>query len=40
MTGGDADFLKPLVEEKGIPCVVNHNLVGLGLVNIYNYNRK
>ena len=40
MTGGDADFLKPLVEEKGINCEVNHDLVGLGLVSIYNYNRK
>lgn len=40
MTGGDADFLKPLIEEKGISCEVNHDLVGLGLVSIYNYNRK
>ncbi len=40
MTGGDADFLQPLVEEKGISCEVDHNLVGLGLISIYNYNRR
>ncbi len=40
MTGGDADFLKPLLEERGVNCSVDHNLVGLGLVSIYNYNRK
>ncbi|MDE6297645.1 MAG: lipocalin family protein, partial [Muribaculaceae bacterium] len=39
MTGGDADFLKPLIEKRGVGCVVNHDLVGLGMISIYNYNR-
>ena len=39
MTGGDADFLKPLLEERGLECSIDHDLVGLGLVSIYNYNR-
>ncbi|MDE6026685.1 MAG: type III pantothenate kinase [Muribaculaceae bacterium] len=39
MTGGDADFLRPLLEEKGMECRIDHNLVGLGLVNIYTYNK-
>lgn len=40
MTGGDADFIKHLLEEKGIECCIDHDLVGLGLASIYNYNRK
>lgn len=40
MTGGDADFLLPLVRESGIEARIDHELVGLGLVSIYNYNRK
>lgn len=40
MTGGDADFLQPLLKERGVDCSVAHDLVGVGLVSIYNYNRK
>lgn len=40
MTGGDSDFLKPLLEERGICCKTDHNLVGLGLMSIYKYNRR
>ncbi|MDE7413187.1 MAG: type III pantothenate kinase [Muribaculaceae bacterium] len=40
MTGGDADFLRPLLEKKGVKVEIDHDLVGLGLVSIYNYNRK
>lgn len=39
MTGGDADFLNPLLKEKGLEGCIDHDLVGLGLVSIYNYNR-
>lgn len=40
MTGGDADFIKPLLEKRGVDCCLDHNLVGLGLASIYNFNRK
>ena len=40
MTGGDADFLNPLLRNKGVESIVDHNLVGLGLISIYNNNRK
>ena len=40
MTGGDADFLQPILEERGIECVVDHDLIGLGLMSIYNYNHE
>ena len=40
LTGGDAQYLQPRLKEKGIECELDHDLVGLGLVSIYNYNRK
>lgn len=40
MTGGDADFLAPLLREGEIECIVCHDLVGLGLERIYKYNEN
>ncbi|MDE6866406.1 MAG: type III pantothenate kinase [Muribaculaceae bacterium] len=40
MTGGDADFLAPLLKEKGLDSTIDHDLVGIGLLSIYNYNKK
>ncbi|MDE6716927.1 MAG: type III pantothenate kinase [Muribaculaceae bacterium] len=40
MTGGDADFLLPMLAERGVEGEIDHELVGLGLVTIYYYNRQ
>lgn len=37
LTGGDADFLAPLLEAKGIAAEVDPDAVGRGLVRIYDY---
>lgn len=39
LTGGDADFLAPLLEEKGLTPKIDHSLVGHGLEEIYKYNK-
>lgn len=39
LTGGDSDFLAPLLVKEGLTPEINHSLVGLGLVEIYNYNK-
>lgn len=38
LTGGDADFLAPLLVERGLNPEIVHSLVGNGLVEIYKYN--
>lgn len=35
LTGGDADFLAPLIEEAGVETEICHSLVGEGLERIY-----
>lgn len=38
LTGGDADFLHSLLTVRGVPAVICHQAVGLGLVRIFEYN--
>lgn len=38
LTGGDAPQIHPLLSEDGIECRVSPDLVGLGLVRIFNFN--
>lgn len=38
LTGGDADFLAPLLQARGVDLIVDHATVGRGLVRIFNYN--
>lgn len=38
LTGGDASFIAPMLESRGIPVVTDPETVGRGLVRIYNYN--
>lgn len=38
LTGGDADFLAPLLEKRGLHLQVDHSLVGHGLEQIYKLN--
>ncbi|MDE5875042.1 MAG: type III pantothenate kinase [Muribaculaceae bacterium] len=40
LTGSDASVLLPMLEREGIPTVVEPNLVGRGLLNIYEYNSR
>ncbi len=39
LTGGDADFLAPLLREKGVELRQVSSLVGLGLERIFRYNK-
>lgn len=38
LTGGDADFLAPLLMERGVDLKIDHETVGRGLVRIFNHN--
>ena len=40
LTGGDASVLYPLLEEAGVDVVADPEIVGRGLVRIFNYNDK
>lgn len=40
LTGGDADFFAPLLEQKGLRPQIDHSLVGRGLEQIYLLNIK
>lgn len=39
LTGGDADFLQPLLSRESLTPVVDHSLVGHGLEKIYKFNK-
>ena len=38
LAGSDSTVLEPLLKERGLPILTDPNLVGRGLVEIYEYN--
>ena len=40
LTGGDAEFIAPLLRSRGLDPVVDRSLLGKGLVRIFNFNHS